>query len=371
MRITSTRLSDGRELRYYDPDGTPERTAVDLRGLEPGSTEQGVMRFDVLTGQWIAVAGHRQSRIFLPSAADCPLCPTTQGNLSEIPESAYEVAVFENRFPSFLMSDANLAESIDTDRVPGWGEELPAHGRCEVVAFSDDHCGSIAALTTEQMALVIAAWRDRTEELSRLPGVRYVFVFENRGAEIGVTLHHPHGQIYAYPYVPSWAGSVLDQARRRSDGSPASMLSRLVDFERRDGRRVIHEDDHWVAFVPYAARWPFEIQVHPLSDRGSLADLDEAEEASFAQFYPRLIRSLDAIFGAPLPYMSGWFQRPAHATEQEARDSRLFLRLISNRRAADKLKFLAGSESLMGAFISDVAPEDAAERIRSAWAETP
>mgnify|MGYP006282253577 CR=1 FL=1 len=367
MRITSTRLSDGRELLYYDADGTPERTARDERDLPAGSTEQGRMRFDVLTGQWIAVAGHRQSRIFLPNAAQCPLCPSSPGNLSEIPEADYQVAVFENRFPSFLVG----TDVPDPNSRPTWGVDLPAHGRCEVVAFSDDHEGSIAALDAEQLALVFAAWQDRTARLEELDGIRCVFVFENRGADVGVTLHHPHGQIYAYPYLPPTIEQLLEQSRAHRARTGRQLLGDVVRFEVEEQVRIVAEDDHWIAFVPYAARWPFEVHVHPRADRASLVDVTDDEVESFSVLYPRLIRSLDALFGTPLPYMSGWHQRPAHPTPEEETDSRLYLRLISNRRAADKLKYLAGSESLMGAFIGDLAPEDSAARLRAAWDATP
>lgn len=367
MKRTSVTLSDGRELLYFDPDDAPERTGVDQRGLEPGSTAQGTMRFDVLTGEWVSVAGHRQSRIFLPSADACPICPTTPGNLSEIPEAEYHVAVFENRFPSFLLGGA----FADTDLVGSWGEQIPAHGRCEVVAFTDDHSGSIASLTPSSMGLVMDAWVDRTRELSSIEGIRYVFVFENRGADVGVTLHHPHGQVYAYPYLPPSARTLLREARAYREANDRSMLADLVDFEVAAHERVVFSDEHWVAFVPYAARWPYEIQIHPLRDIGSLVDLEDRERAAFCEFFPHLIRSLDTIFDTPFPYMAGWQQRPVKASAHEAADSRLFLRLISNRRSADKLKFLAGSESIMGAFINDVTPETAAAQIRSALASTP
>lgn len=110
--------------------------------------------------------------------------------------------------------------------------------------------------------------------------------------------------------------------------------------------------------------------IHPVVSRRSLPELDEAQRADFALLYPRLVRALDRVFDCPLPYMSGWLQQPVGATEDEAADSRLFLRLISNRRASDKLKVLAGSESLMGAFVSDVTPEDAADRMRTAVEST-
>lgn len=372
MRVTSSRLSDGREIRYYDPKGSPPRVAVDDRGLAPGSTEQGRMRRDALTGQWIPIAGHRQSRIFLPSAAECPLCPSRRGHLSEIPESSYNVVAFENRFPSFLLNPASTPDGLPEGLGLGEGMEFPAHGRCEVVTFSDDHEGSLGSLGSDRMALVMAAWQDRSIDLRSTPGIKYVFVFENRGADVGVTLHHPHGQIYAYPFVPPAAALIAGQAQRHFDDTGGRiLLDDVRDFELAEGSRVIHVDDHWLAFVPYAARWPFEVQVHSRRGLTCLDELEEQDIATFSGFYPRLISALDRIFATPMPYMSGWLQKPAGASAAEERDSRLFLRLISNRRAADKLKYLAGSESLMGAFINDVMPEQAATLIRDALQDVP
>ena len=360
MRRTSIRLSDGRELIYFDHDDRPTRTAVDSRGLASGSSTQGTMRRDALTGEWVSIAGHRQDRIFLPDASACPLCPTTAGNLSEIPESDYDVVVFENRFPSFMQGSRSEA-LVDI------GDEAPAFGRCEVVSYTSRHDASIADLDDASMALVMSAWIDRTRELEQMPGIRYVFVFENRGADIGVTLHHPHGQIYAYPFIPPSVQAILDRAASQDD---PRLIEQVVEREMTDGQRIVFQDEHWVAFVPFAARWPFEVQIHPVKERRSLTELSIDEQLSFNAFYPRFIRALDSLFAMPMPYMAGWHQRPAHATADEAASSRLFLRLISNRRAADKLKYLASSESLMGAFIGDVVPEDAATRIRAAWEST-
>ena len=321
------------------------------------------MRRDPLTGQWVSIAGHRQTRIFLPNAAECPICPSTPDNLSEIPESDYQVVAFENRFPSFLTGEG----WVDPEAVHPWDAEVPAHGRCEVVTFTSDHGGSVATLDSDRMLLVMRAWIDRTRELSAMPGIRSVFVFENRGADVGVTLHHPHGQIYAYPYLPPAVADLLRVAAAHRARTGESLLDTVVEREISDGRRMIVMDERWVAFVPFASRWPYEVQIHPIAHVASLTELTEAEQESFAALLPRLVRSLDSIFGMPFPYMAGWTQAPAHASAEELADSRLFLRLISNRRAADKLKYLAGSESLMGAFINDVTPESAAAQIREAW----
>lgn len=366
VRRSAIALSDGRELIYFDQLNAPERAGIDARELEPGSTAQGSMRFDALSGEWVAVAGHRQTRIFLPSVNDCPICPTRDGWLTEIPEPQYDVVVFENRFPSFLAGTAWKS----TEGFPELGTQIPAHGRCEVVAFTDNHVGSIASLTAEQMSLVMSAWIDRTRELNAREGIRYVFVFENRGAEIGVTLHHPHGQIYAYPYLPATMETQLRQSAHYFDSHGQQLLESMIAFELNSGDRIIYQDEHWVAFVPFASRWPYEIQIHPKAARKSLTELSDEEQDAFCELYPRLIRALDAIFDMPLPYMSGWHQVPAQATLEELRDSRLFLKLISNRRAADKLKFLAGSESLMGSFINDVSAEQSAQQIREAFEAT-
>ncbi len=367
MRVTEISLSDGRSLTYYDSDETSRRTAVDTRGLGPERPPLGVMRRDPLTGEWIAIAGHRQTRTFLPSAAECPICPTSPGNLTEIPEASYQVVVFENRFPSFAAALGDAQETLG----PGlpWDTEAAAHGRCEVVAFTDAHTGSVGDLSPAQMELVVRAWMHRTEALCRREDVRYVFVFENRGAEVGVTLHHPHGQIYGYPYLPPAARTLLDQARDHHERTGRSLLADVVAREIAAGDRVVFADEYWIVFVPFAARWPFEVQVHPTRDCSSLVDLSDAEVGALSTLLPHLVRTLDGVFDAPMPYMAGWFQRPARATSDETRDSRLFLRLVSNRRASDKLKHPASSEALMGAFVSDVLPEAAAARLRQTWAE--
>lgn len=360
MRKTTNHLSDGRLILYFDHETSAPRLKVDQRDLAGAAPTQGSMRFDLLTGDWVAIAGHRQQRIFHPNIDQCPLCPTVADRHSEIPESDYSVVVFENRFPSF--SNASAGNSIV--QAPGWGSEQLAFGRCEVIAYSPIHDASLAELTKADMSLVIAAWIDRSAELSQLADVKYVFIFENRGAEVGVTLHHPHGQIYAYPFIPAYVEKLLSQAKQYREVHQRSMLDDVVAKELLADERIIFQDNSWVAFVPHAARWPYEVQLHPLRNISNLTELNEREFDSLADFLPRLIKSLDNLFDSPLPYMVGWIQAPTNDPEALV-DSRLFLRLVSVQRAEAKLKYLAGSESLMGAWISDVLPEDAAQHIRT------
>ncbi|MFD7104452.1 galactose-1-phosphate uridylyltransferase [Streptomyces celluloflavus] len=357
MKKTTTRLADGRELIYYDARDDAVRDAADRRPLEPVDTAAEI-RHDRLLGDRVAIASHRQARPYHPPADACPLCPSRDGRLSEIPAADYDVAVFENRFPS-LAGDS---------------------GRCEVVCFTPDHDASFADLTEDQAALVLAAWTDRTAELSRLPGVAQVFCFENRGAEIGVTLGHPHGQIYAYPFTTPRTARMLDSlAAHRTATGGRNLFDDVLAEERADGRRIVLSGEHWTAFVPYAAHWPYEVHLYPRRRVPDLTALDDAARTEFPQLYLELLRRFDRIFdegdgrgkstagAARTPYIAAWHQAPVHAADRA--EFALHLELFTVRRSPGKLKFLAGSESGMNVFINDVPPEAAAERLREVASE--
>jgi UDPglucose--hexose-1-phosphate uridylyltransferase len=357
----TTVLADGRELIYFDDADTtlgPERS-VDARVLDP-RPETATMRQDVLTGEWISIAAARQNRVFLPPADRDPLSPQTPDNPSEVP-AQYDVAVFENRSPSFgpaLAGAPNAPRGLDDLAELGLGRTRTSVGRCEVVCFSPEHEGSFGTQTPSRARTVIEAWADRTAALSALPGIEQVFPFENRGEAIGVTLHHPHGQIYAYPYITPKTQRTLESI----DRTAPDLFARILDFERA-GERVVLAGEHWTAFVPFAARWPIEVHMLPHRQIPDFAATDDAERDELATLYLRLLRGIDAIYDSPTPYIAAWHQAPV----RRARDTfRLHLQLTSPRRAADKLKYLAGSEAAMGAWVGDVAPEAAAENIRKA-----
>jgi UDPglucose--hexose-1-phosphate uridylyltransferase len=353
VRQTQFLLADGRELIHFDCDDAPPRETTDKRDLEPRGDAPD-LRHDPLLDEWVSVAAHRLGRTFLPSPDDCPLCPSRPGYLTEIPSEDYEVVVFENRFPSFV-------DMPDGTGVDGIFAQHPAWGRCEVVCFTPDHEASFADLTPERARLVIEAWADRTATLSATDGVEQVFVFENRGEAIGVTMRHPHGQIYAYPFVTPTTRAQLDSVERHLAETGRNLYDDIVAAEVADGRRLVLESEHWVAFVPFAARWPVEMHLYPRRRVSDLADLDEAQRADLAGVYLELLRRGDAFFGIPLPYIAAWHQAPVRLRRELGA---LHLELFSVQRSADKLKFLAGSESAMGAFVNDREPEAIAARLR-------
>lgn len=360
-----THLADGRELLYFDDANTTltaERN-VDERVLDP-RPPMATMRQDVLTGDWISVAAARQNRAMLPPAELDPLAPQSPTNPSEVP-SNYDVAVFENRSPSFgpglleAFGSASAAENPphDLDSV-GYDRTFDSAGRCEVVCFSPERTGSFGTQSVSRARTVIEAWADRTAALSAMPGIAQVFVFENRGEAIGVTLPHPHGQIYGYPYVTPRTQRLLSSI----DALGPNLFDEILQRERAS-ERVVLAGEHWTAFVPFAARWPIEVHMVPHRHVADFTETNNAERDELARLYLRLLRGIDAIYDSETPYIAAWHQAPVHT----ARDSaRLHLQLTSPRRGADKMKFLAGSEAAMGAWVADIVPEQAAERIRDA-----
>ena len=296
------------------------------------------LRWHPLLEQWVTVAPWRQDRTYHPVAAHCPLCPTRPGEPeTEIPEPDYHIAVFENRFPSFT------------------GEQ----GRCEVVCYTPVHDSSLGQQPEEHIRDLIEVWRDRTRELGRLPNVRYVYVFENRGEEIGVTLSHPHGQIYAYPFLPPTIERELQSQARHHRKTGRCLYCDVLAGE--TGERTVLSDEHWIAFVPAFARWPYEVHLAPRRHCGGLLDLSEAEDASFAKLLKQLLEKYDRLFDKPLPYVMAMHQRPPRGGRQH----HFHIEFYPPNRTKDKLKFLAGSELGAGAFIVDTRAEDTAPELRS------
>jgi UDPglucose--hexose-1-phosphate uridylyltransferase len=393
MQKTSTRLADGRELIYYDRLPVRRSDYPDRRTL-PKQTSSSRARFDSLTGEWVIIASHRQDRSFQPSAADCPLCPSRDGHLTEVPAPEYDVVVFQNRFPALTAALAQVSTSALAPASTGGGasgvaatgafanvpaartagaahptrpsssilRSIAGEGRCEVICFASDHDLSFADLSSDQARLVLDVWIDRTRDLARSPGIEQVFCFENRGSEIGVTQTHPHGQIYAYPFATPRTNRMLDMTTSYRRRFGRNVFDDMLAAERADGSRIVAQNPSWLAFVPYAARWPYEVHLYPKRRHADLTGLDEGECDAFPAIYLDLLRRFDQLFDTPAPYIAAWHQAPAH---DGGRDFALHLELFTNRRSSGKLKYLAGSEAGMDVFANDITPEQAAKRLRA------
>jgi UDPglucose--hexose-1-phosphate uridylyltransferase len=365
-----TRLSDGRELIYFDDADTtlPPARKPDERPPQPRPPVPE-LRLDPLTGEWISIATARQNRAFLPPDDLDPLAPSAPGRPTEIPDN-FDVAVFENKSPSFgpgLPPPGEPSADPAGGRIVAGelevGRSRPAYGRCEVVCFGPARTGSWGDLSASRARTIVEAWADRTAALSALPGVEQVYVFENRGREIGVTLLHPHGQIYGYPYITPRTRQLLASI----DSYGPELMADILAAEQKS-ERVLIRGEHFTVFVPFAARWPIEIHMLAHRQVPDFAATSDAERDEIGLLYRRIVAAIDVLYDTPTPYIAAWHQAPARVCRDQVR---LMLQVTSPRRAADKLKYLAGSETGMGAFIGDIAPEESAARIRAALSAVP
>ncbi|AQT78884.1 galactose-1-phosphate uridylyltransferase [Mycolicibacterium litorale] len=356
-RPTRWTLADGREELFFALPGHQPAPVTDQRPLLERGRRSTQLRFDRQTGQWVIIAALRQDRTYMPPPDQCPLCPDPSGQTSEVPAPDYDVVVFENRFPSL----SGVGQHTGLPSTEGDFVAAAGHGRCEVICFSRDHTGSFAGLSHPHARLVVEAWRHRTDDLLSRPGIAQVFCFENRGEEIGVTLTHPHGQIYGYPYLTPRTERMLTRAEEHHDRTGENLFADILADEIRDGTRVIAANELFTAFVPFAARWPVEVHIYPNRFAHNLIELDDAELDAFAAIYLEVLGRFDRMYRTPLPYISALHQ---YADTEAQRLGYFHVELMSVRRSAGKLKYLAGSESAMDAFISDVTPESVAHRLR-------
>jgi len=320
------------------------------------------LRWDPTLGEWVAYATHRQDRTFLPPAEYCPLDATKPGGFpTEVPRESYDIVVFENRFPS-LAPDAPEPEEEGSPLTP----TAPGRGICEVVLYSDDHYATLAGMSEERIRNLVEVWADRYEELGSVDFVDYVFIFENKGEAIGVTLHHPHGQIYAYPFIPPRPKRELEAAREyRSQNEERCLHCDLLAEEHEDGRRVVAKGEHFTAFVPFYAHFPYEAHVYARRCAPSIAGLSGDERWDLARVLKRLLVGYDRLFGFSLPYMMVMHQAPTDGEDYEG-VAHFHIEFYPPNRTADKLKYLAGSETGAGAYIVDALPEQTAEALKEA-----
>lgn len=318
------------------------------------------MRWNPVLEEWVVTATHRQDRTYKPPEGFCPLCPTRNGECpTEVPAADYEIVVFENKYPSFRCDPC-------TPAVPGTELQptAPSQGVCEVVLYTDDHHATFADLSVDRIANLVDVWADRYEELGALSYVRYVLIFENKGDCVGVTLHHPHGQIYAFPFIPPRAAKELESSSKYATARGRCMFCDLLAEELADGRRVVAENEDFAAFIPFSARYPYEVHVMPKQHRESITQLSRLERRHLARILSMVTRGYDSLFGFSFPYMMIIHQAPTDDGQYDY--YHLHFEFYPPHRTAAKIKYLAGCESGAGTFINDTLPEQTAEELRAA-----
>ncbi|ADV67031.1 galactose-1-phosphate uridylyltransferase [Deinococcus maricopensis] len=360
FQFLDVRKPDGRPMTLYGlhdihvdgPIPSPSPTPVDARSQ---------LRWHPVRGEWVAYAAHRQDRTFLPPADFNPLAPTTDPeHPTELPQGRYDMAVFANRFPSLTLS------APDPDPVPGVAARAGV-GACEVVVFTQDASASLTDLGDERMALLLRVWADRTERLRLDPRIRHVLPFENRGVEVGVTLHHPHGQIYAYDHVPPVQARAVETLRTHLTQHGRPWLTDFVAEERAAQLRLLRDDGLALSLVPPFARYSYETWVLPTRPAAHLSDLTDDELDALARVLRDALRRLDALFARRMPYLMTVQQAPVNDGEHP--EWPLRIEIYPALRAPNKLKYLAGTELGAGVFANDSLPEAKAAELRGVTLE--
>jgi UDPglucose--hexose-1-phosphate uridylyltransferase len=316
------------------------------------------LRWNPLLEEWVVTATHRQERTFFPPDDYCPLCPTKEGGFpTEVPAEDYDMVVFDNKFPSFQRCPPEPSlESTELYKV------RPAAGVCEVVLYSSEHTGSLTDRSEEDILNLIQVWTNRYNELGSLEYVDYVFIFENKGKEIGVTLVHPHGQIYAYPFIPPVIERELASCRRYERNTGKCLICDILAEEIRDGRRLVAANEHFVAFVPFYARYPYEVHIASTAHRRCLPELSFPEKRSLSRILKTVLAKYDNLWGVSFPYMMVLHQKPTDGNPH--RSYHFHIEFYPPYRTKEKLKYLAGSESGAGVFINDTLAEEKAKELR-------
>ncbi|HEY9642246.1 MAG TPA: galactose-1-phosphate uridylyltransferase [Coleofasciculaceae cyanobacterium] len=345
---------DGRKLTLYSHHPIADNLVAPSPSQEPVAANPH-FRWHPLRGEWVAYASHRQGRTFMPPPQYNPLAPTQRQFPTELPQGQYEVAVFDNRFPSMTVAAHDPPAAIV--------QTLPADGLCEVVVFTQDAESSLGLLPLDHLELLLQVWGDRTRVMGSLDHIQYVMPFENKGVEVGVTLHHPHGQIYAYPFIPPVPQRMQACQLAHYEQYQRGLLPDLIQQEIADRQRIIYQDQEAIAFVPVCARYPYEVWIAPIQPVATFLDLTPAQRQGLARALKTVTLKYDGLWHRSFPYLMAWFQAPTDGLLHP--EWHLHAEFYPPYRTQDKLKYLAGTELAAGMFANDALPEEKAKELQA------
>lgn len=336
--------NDGRSLHLFSREKKEYEVTEELAPVE--SQKDPFMCWHPLRAEWVVYATGRQNRTFNPPKEYCPLCAVKKAAFpGEVAVEDFEVAIFDNRFSS-LNLQAGAAPELGL-------KTAEAIGKCEVIVYSSEHEGNLGQMNDSRRELLIQAWAHRYEALRNHPDIEFVFPFENRGAEVGVTLPHPHGQLYAFNHLPP----NMEKMKQAFEENSAVLLD-LYNIT--EGKNTIWEDERFVAFVPPVARYPFETWLMPKRQLAGPWDFETADYGSMARGFGVVQRKLDGLFNQDMPYLMGLYAAP----KNREKNWHFHMQFLPFLRDNNKYKYLAGIEQHLGSFLVDVSPEDMAKNLQ-------
>ncbi len=315
------------------------------------------LRWDPFQKEYIITATHRQGRTHKPPKDYCPFCPEEDPDFQKDLTRDFDIAVVKNRFPS-LTDDPPTPQVISSELY----QVKKAEGLCEVVLFTPEHDGVMSEKPVRKFLKLVKVWKDRYEELGSEDFVDYVFIFENKGEEVGVTLEHPHGQIYAYPFVPPMIERELESSEEYLEKENECLFCRVLEKERSEEERIVAKNDSFTAFIPFYARYTYEVHVYANEHIPSISSFGEKEEKDLAQILKELLMRYDGLFDFEFPYVMAMHQKPTVEGAEEY--SHFHIEFYPPYRTENKLKHLAGSEIGAGTYINNSLAEGKAEELR-------
>ena len=322
------------------------------------------LRWHPFLEEWVITATHRQDRTFLPPKDYCPLCPTKSGGFpTEVPKDHYDIVVFENKFPSLQRIPPEPGMEPTS-----FSPVEPAQGICEVVLYSQEHSSTLATMPVTRIENLIRVWQDRYEELGAAEEIKYVLIFENKGEAVGVTLHHPHGQIYAFPYIPPKIEQELRASKKYYAQQKKCLFCEILAEEYKDGRRIVFEGERFIAFLPFFARYPYEVYLAPKKHLSCLAEFTSEDRKDLALVLKGLLLKYDGLFNFSFPYLMVIHQAPTDGGEYP--HYHFHFEFYPPHRTEKKLKYLAGCEAGAGNYINDTMAEEKAAELRRVGPQT-
>ncbi|MEG2087794.1 MAG: galactose-1-phosphate uridylyltransferase [Angelakisella sp.] len=313
------------------------------------------LRWHPLTKDWIMIASHRQNRPQMPKNW-CPFCPGS----GKVPDE-FEVYKYDNDFPALSQNPP-----VPDDVANSFFKTAECYGKCEVILYSSGHTVTVPELSDSHMGKLVDLWCERFADISSDSKIKYTFIFENRGEPVGVTMPHPHGQIYGYPFVPKKLQLETASAKEYYDEHGKCIFCDMLDNEIRDGRRIIFENENFVVFLPFYCEYPYGVYILPRRHCQYITDLTPAERAGLAVTVKQTVGMLDSLFGFAFPYMMCMHNAPVNSGDFD-KDFHFHIEFFPPMRSADKIKYNASSETGAWAHCNPTCPEVTSEEMRQAY----
>lgn len=312
------------------------------------------LRYHPLIKDWVMIASHRQNRPQMPKDY-CPFCPGS----GKVPEQ-FDVYEYDNDFPA-LSQNPPQPDDVAND----FFKVKEAYGKCEVILYSPEHTVTLPELPTEHIKKLVDLWVDRFNVISADEKIKYVFIFENRGDIVGVSMPHPHGQIYGYSVIPKKLELELDSSKEYYEENGKCIFCDMLDNETEDGRRIVFESEHFTVFLPFFCEYPYGVYIMSKRHIGNIAQFTEDEKADFAEVLRLTTGMLDCLFDYKFPYMMCMHNAPVNG-EDTSDYYHFHVEFFPPMRSADKQKFNASSETGAWAHCNPTAPEAKTIELREA-----